>query len=386
MERTRLVLGAMTGTSIDGIDLAVVRIAGTGLGMRAACLATRSAPLGPLADGLRAAADQQPMAAGDFAALARDLGMLHAREAMELLRAAGIARVDLAALHGQTVFHRPPVSWQLLNPHPVARALGCETVHDLRGADLALGGEGAPLTPLADWILFRARQPRAVVNLGGFANATLLPPDDGIDHARQVAAIRGADLCACNQLLDRAARTVLGTPFDKDGATAAAGMANDAAGAELRALLAPRADGRSLGTGDELFSWVDRHAPRLAAADLLATAAHAVGTTIGTALHRHGVRETLVAGGGALHGPLRAAIAAAAHCPVSPTDNAGIPVAGREAVEWAILGALAQDGVDIALPAVTRRPPGPSAVHGAWTRGLGPAQRAAREPQEAQGD
>ena len=95
MERTRLVLGAMTGTSIDGMDLALVRVHGSGLGMRAATVATRAAPLGTLAPRLRAAAEQQPMTAGEFASLATEFGELHARECLELLRSAGIARFKI---------------------------------------------------------------------------------------------------------------------------------------------------------------------------------------------------------------------------------------------------------------------------------------------------
>jgi 1,6-anhydro-N-acetylmuramate kinase len=366
MDRTRLVLGAMTGTSIDGIDLAVARIHGTGLAMRAEPVAFRSAPLGDLAPRLRAAADQHPATAGEFAALARDLGMLHAREATALLREAGLPRVDLAALHGQTVFHRPPASWQLLNAHAVAESLGCDTVFDLRAHDLAAGGEGAPLTPLADWVLFRAGHARAVVNLGGFANATLLPADDGTPAERQVAAVRGADLCACNQLLDRAARAAIGRDFDADGATAARGTRDGAAFDELAALLAPRPGARSLGTGDELAGWVERHAPRLAAADLLATAADAAGAAIGRALAAHGAREAILAGGGARHGRLRAAIAHAAGITVTLSGDLGVPDTGREALEWAILGALAQDGTEIALPAVTHRPGPAGPIPGAW--------------------
>ena len=128
------------------------------------------------------------------------------------------------------------------------------------------------------------------------------------------------------------------------------------------------ADGRSLGTGDELFTWIDRHAPALRAEDLLATAAEAVGTAIGHALRTHGVHDAVIAGGGARHPRLRAAIERAAGCRTLPSDALGVPVGDRETVEWAVLGALAADHVDIALPAVTRRQSGSVPVSGSWIR------------------
>ena len=374
MERTRLVLGAMTGTSIDGIDLALAEIRGTGLSMSARLAAFRSAPLGTLAARLRAAADQRPITAGELAELSRELGELHAREAAELLREAAVPRIDLAAIHGQTVFHRPPTSLQLLNAHPIAAALGCDVVFDLRGQDLALGGQGAPLTPLADWVLYRAPHARAVVNLGGFANATILAADDGAPAELQVAAIHGADLCACNQLLDRAARAAIGRDFDADGAVAAAGRRDERGFAELYALLAPQPGARSLGTGDEAFAWIDRHLRMLPPADLLATAADAVGTAVGAALAARGVADAVLAGGGARHARLAGAIASRAGIAVQPSDRLGIPVAAREALGWAVLGALAQDGVGVSLPQVTHRPARtpdsepPRPIPGAWLR------------------
>ena len=365
MERTRLVLGAMTGTSIDGIDLALVRIAGSGLAMRAETIATRSAGLGDLAPRLRAAATQVPMPAGDFARLALELGELHAREGRALLGAAGVSRIDLAAVHGQTVFHQPPASWQLLNPHPIARALGCPVAFDLRGTDLAHGGEGAPLTPLSDWVLFRGAHARAVVNLGGFANATVLPPR-GPDAEADVARVRGADLCACNQLLDHAARRALGRDFDADGAAAARGTPDAGLAAELRMALAPGDRPRSLGTGDERFAIVDRAAPGLAPEDLLASVAAAVGASIGAAIAASGAADAVLAGGGTRHGPLVASIARAAGVPVAMSDAAGIPSAHREAIGWAVLGALAQDGVPASLAGVTGRSEHPGIRAGAW--------------------
>jgi 1,6-anhydro-N-acetylmuramate kinase len=373
MERTRLAAGAMTGTSIDGMDLALVRVTGTGLAMRARLAGFRSVGLGDLGPRLRAAAEGSRATAAEFATLASEFGELHARELRALLDGAGVERVDLVAAHGQTVFHQPPVSWQLLNAHPIARALRCDVVHDLRGTDLAAGGQGAPLTPLADWILYRAPHARAVVNLGGFANLTLLPPESepSSEHA-PVQAIRGRDVCACNQLLDRAARRAIDQPFDRDGATAASASPDADAARDLCASLAPGQVGRSLGSGDEAFPWIDRHADRLPPAVLLATAAHAVGTIIGQALRGAGAGDVVVAGGGARHRPLVRAIAAAAGMPVIDSGELGIPAAAREAAGWAVLGTLAQDGVPVALPTITGTPPdahperGPQRVHGSW--------------------
>jgi len=346
----------MTGTSLDGLDVAAVAIEGRGLSMRVELVAHRSFPL-RLAARLRAACDGKAETAGGFAGLAREFGLAHVDAIRETL---GDRRPDLIALHGQTVFHRPPVSWQLINPFPVAEAFGCPVASDLRGADLAAGGQGAPITPLADWILFRAGGPRAIVNLGGFCNVTVLPAAGRTDA---LDAIAGFDACACNQVLDGAAREALGVPFDADGATAAAGRADADATARLRDLLdRQRREGRSLGTGDEAAAWIVAFAPRLAAADLLASAVAAVGGSIGAAIGEGFARlgsgregEILLAGGGARNRTLSAAIAAAAGRPARTAEAAGVPIEAREAMGMAILGSLALDGVETTRPQVTGR-------------------------------
>lgn len=353
---SRLAVGTMTGTSLDGIDVAVVAIEGRGLAIRATPLAHRSFPLG-LADRLRAACDGRPATAGEFAGLARAFGLAH----VEAIRAALEGRrPDLIAVHGQTVFHRPPDSWQLVNPFPIADAFGCPVASDLRGADLAAGGQGAPITPLADWVLFRGPSPRAVVNLGGFCNITVLP---AADDPGALSSIAGFDACACNQVLDAAAREALGKPFDADGAVAARGSPDTGATTRLRALLdRQRSEGRSLGTGDEAAAWVEAHAARLGADALLASATSAVGGAIGAAIRDGFARgrsstggEVLLAGGGARNRALAASIAASAGFPCRTSADAGIPIEAREAIGMAILGTLARDGVPTTLPQVTGR-------------------------------
>src|SRR3954470_650262 len=163
----------MTGTSIDAIDVALVAIVGDGLRIGARIIAAESRPLDELAPRLRDVAEQRSTTAGEIARLGYDLGLKHlaAVRAVAGSRRLEKNRLDLVCVHGQTVFHQPPVSLQLLQPAPIAHGLGVPVVYDLRAADLARGGQGAPITPVADWVLYRdPKERRAGVSLGGFCN------------------------------------------------------------------------------------------------------------------------------------------------------------------------------------------------------------------------
>ena len=353
----RFVVGTMTGTSIDGeLDAAMVRIDGHGIGMSAQIVATGSWPLGDVAADLRRIAAQEPLPAREFARIARAFGEAHARALDALCSGAGV-QPDLAVLHGQTVFHAPPLTWQLLDPWPVAVRLGCRVRYDLRSANTASGGQGAPITPLADFVLFAdERGPKTIVNLGGFINATLLPRrSDG------VGAIRGFDVCACNHLLDAVARARLGAAFDADGAAAARGIADAALVHRISAAIAPpsaatHANRRSLGTGDEAARLVDL-ARGLSAEDACRTVVEAIADalvrTIAEASPEH-LAEVLLAGGSARHRTLQESVARRCGGTVVTTESShGVPVHMREAAEIAVLGALADDGVRYSLPQVT---------------------------------
>lgn len=369
-DERRRVVGCMTGTSLDGLDCALVEIAGRGLSMRATFVRGNSMDLGALKPRLRAIADQVPVTAGEVAGVMRDFAVLHADAVRNLL--AGEA-CDLVCVHGQTVFHKPPLSWQLFQPAPLVRALQVPVVYDLRQADLALGGQGAPITPIADWILFRRiHDPMIVVNLGGFANYTqwftaLFPDEDHGSHIGWPARpldIRGGDICACNQLLDQLARERLGRSFDEDGRVAASGVADPAVVRSLVALLENQArTGRSLGTGDELHKWTDG-VVNLPAPTVLRSACDAIGNTIA---QRAFDLPVLLAGGGVRNAALVGAVRAACRFPVTTTDTVGIPAEFREAVCFAVLGALCQDRVPITLPQVTKLPAGVAApLSGVW--------------------
>ena len=134
------------------------------------------------------------------------------------------AKAELVGCHGQTVWHRPPArgalgaSWQMLQAPLLAHRLQRPVVHDFRAADLALGGQGAPLVPRADAALLGSTQGwRALLNLGGIANLTLIPPCSGVDRH---AAILGWDCGPANSLIDLGMRqfTNGAQSFDKGGA------------------------------------------------------------------------------------------------------------------------------------------------------------------------
>ena len=367
--RTRTVLGCMTGTSLDAIDAACVKIRGSGLEMRVSVQGCATRALGEIGAPLRDLAEQQPMSAEAIAKLSHSFSQAQ----LDVIRqVAPYTPPDLIAVHGQTVFHDPPHSWQLLTPAPIARAMATPVVFDMRAADLADGGRGAPITPLADYVLFRAAAPVVVLNLGGFCNFTRLPAVNG-DGDAPLEQIAGGDVCACNHLLDEIARTCFGSAFDASGARAARGRIRDDLGHELRTLLSAQCTARrSLGTGDELATWVAASAARVSGEDLARTACAAIAATIAEALRASGDSETrqipstwLAAGGGALNGTLMSELAARVQRPVGRTDAHGVPATHREAVAMAVLGALCQDGVPITLPQVTGVA-APAPIAGAW--------------------
>lgn len=381
MPQERLVLGCMTGTSLDGLDVALLAVSGVELDARFTLIGSRSEPLGPLGARLRAIACQTPVTAREIATAAHDLTQVHIEACRALLDG---RRCDLVAVHGQTIFHAPPLSWQLFSPALLATALDTPVIFDLRAGDLAAGGQGAPITPLADMLLFsgedqrprnpgpahRASEPawRAVVNLGGFCNVTLLPPRIGAITREFIDRIQGCDVCACNHLLDAIARKLLNRPLDDGGQIAISGAARaDCVGAFVAALDRQQAARRSLGTGDELFELIDRLSPNFAPADVAHSACEAIGQVIFAAIQRlAGCAdvEIVLAGGGARNAALTAALRR--RCKTLRTTEAfGIPGEYREAVAMAVLGCLSADGCPITLPRVTGcRAPAP--VAGMW--------------------
>ncbi|HED54961.1 MAG TPA: hypothetical protein ENJ00_12290 [Phycisphaerales bacterium] len=344
MNDVRHIVGCMTGSSLDAIDVALVRVVGRGLAMQCDVETFGSFPLGHIRDDLRRLIAGKSVCMRTVVELGDALGHRHA-EVIGML--VGNRTIDLVAAHGQTVVHEPPIGHQLLNPWPIAVRFGVPVVSSLRDADLASGGQGAPITPLADLALFRhPTQRRAVVNLGGFCNVTLLPACE--DAQAGLDQVRGFDICPCNHWLDRAARALLGADFDIGGASAARGRVDPVYLAVLLDRLEHLAgESRSFGPADEELPTSES----LSAPDALATIVRAIAERIAEATT--GVDAVLLAGGSVANLTLVRAIGDACDVPVLDTSSAGMLPQAREAVAMAVLGALCQDGVAVCLPRVT---------------------------------
>lgn len=295
-----LFLGLMSGTSADGIDAALVQFPLDG-GCRfihghthAWDGATRDALI-VLGQG------GEPASMDALGQLDASVGIAFAAAANQLLHDAGVQRAQVRAIgsHGQTIRHRPQgnpaFTWQIGDANRIAELTGITTVADFRRRDVAAGGHGAPLMPAFHLaMLGSADEDRAVLNLGGIANLSLIARD---------GSIRGFDTGPANALLDGWCQRHLGHAFDADGAFAASGRIDEALLGRLLAepwftLPPPKSTGR------EQFhlEWVEAQldATVLSPADVQATLLELTAATVADALLAQlpGARRVLVCGGG----------------------------------------------------------------------------------------
>ncbi|RPH58679.1 MAG: hypothetical protein EHM83_17020, partial [Burkholderiales bacterium] len=223
----RRFIGLMSGTSLDAVDGALIEIDARAAGLRTASFVSQALDE-TLRSELEALQATSPDELARAAIAANRLADAYAAVAAELLAGAGCPPSAISAIgaHGQTVRHRPELDYtiQLLNPARLAEACGIPVVCDLRAADIAAGGQGAPLAPAFHaWVFRDAVERRAVVNLGGIANVTLLPP-----AIATAEAVLGFDTGPANTLLDVWCRRHTGAAFDRDGDWARGGRADAA--------------------------------------------------------------------------------------------------------------------------------------------------------------
>lgn len=330
------ILGVMSGSSLDGIDLALCHFRREGEGWAFHVEAATTVPYNAaMRERLLRATESDGL---ELARLHRDIGIAIGTACRDFLQGRS---ADLIASHGHTIFHQPDegLTLQVGSGAHIAALSGVATACDFRTLDVALGGQGAPLVPFGERHLFPGH--RAFVNLGGIANIAVHTEDKSI----------GYDICPCNQALDLLAQEA-GHPYDADGGLARQGQVNPGLLAALDALPFYRqAPPRSLGR-----EWFDAHmkpliGPGLSVQDRLRTVVEHIAGQVAHELAKAGAATALFTGGGARNGFLIGRITALG--PVRPELPAGEVIDYKEALIFAFLGLMRLRGEVNTLASVT---------------------------------
>jgi len=353
------VLGLMSGTSADGIDVALARLSGALPHLNAKLLGHTSSKFpSAIRKEILRVAEQQPISAGDLSQLNFRLGEIFADAALAACRRfrVSLRKISLIGSHGQTIFHqgqpanflgRPTCSTlQIGEPSVIAARTGITTVGDFRPADMALGGQGAPLVPYADYLLYRdPKLGRISLNLGGIANITVIPASA---KASQVLAF---DTGPANMLIDALVShfTHGRLRFDKDARLASQGRRVPALLDELLRdpylkLPPPKSTGREYYGRAYLKNFLRlgrRHGAK--SNDFIRAATLFTALSIVDALHRFVLPKTkihqlIVSGGGARNPLILAQLSAALpNIELLPSSRLGILEAAKEAFAFALL-------------------------------------------------
>ncbi|MCS7154504.1 MAG: anhydro-N-acetylmuramic acid kinase [Bacteroidota bacterium] len=234
-DRARRIAGLMSGTSLDGVDVAIADFSGSGSNLRMRLLAFHSEPYPEsLRRALFVVQDPRRGRLRELAQLHMELAVFYAEAVRRGAERAAIPveSLDAVGCHGQTVYHigfpdpalkhRVPATCQIGSGPVLAQLLGRPVVYDFRSADIAAGGQGAPLVPYFDWVMFRhERENRLLLNIGGIANVTVLPAGGALEE------VWGFDTGPGNMLIDALARRLFGLDYDPDGRGALAGRVDE---------------------------------------------------------------------------------------------------------------------------------------------------------------
>jgi anhydro-N-acetylmuramic acid kinase len=358
-QKPMLVLGLMSGTSADGIDVALARISGAPPNLNAKLLGHTSVKFPPaVRKEILRVAEQHPITAGALSQLNFRLGELFADAAIAACRKFSIPQKKIALIgsHGQTIFHqgkpayffgRPTASTlQVGEPAIIAAHTGITTVGDFRPADIALGGQGAPLVPYVDYLLYRhPKLGRVSLNLGGIANITVLP------HAAKPQQVFAFDTGPSNMLIDALVShfTRGRQRFDENARLASQGrsipaLLDDLLGDPYLKLAPPKSTGREY-YGHAYLKKLLARGRRFRAKpnDLIRAATIFTALSVVDALNRFVLPKTkihqLIVSGGGAHNPLILAQLSAAlpSIEVQPSSRLGVPEDAKEAFAFALL-------------------------------------------------
>lgn len=348
----------ISGTSFDAIDVAAARFHRDGETLWLEPLGALDVSYPPeLRDAVAGVLPPKPTTIEQVCRIDTAIGHAFADAAARGIAELAGGRADLVVSHGQTVYHwvsqgRALGTLQLGQPAWIAERTGAPVLSDVRSSDIARGGQGAPLVSVLDSLLLTPQTtPRAALNLGGIANMTVIRPG---------GALVGYDLGPANALIDAAMSTLVGEPYDRDGATGATGTVHDKL---LAALLAEPyyAEPAPKSTGKELFHWtylaerLDRLGAPLAPADVVATVTELTARVVASECNRHGITEVVASGGGTRNPVLMGRLAALldGHATVRTIDELGLPSDAKEAYAFALIGYLTWHGLSGAMTAVT---------------------------------
>lgn len=359
-----VVVGLMSGTSLDGISAAVVRFDRGTDGRIAYELLGMSVRPYDARQRARLAAALVGATPREYCRLAFDLGDWLADTAIAAIAEAGLGRASVSAIasHGQTVWHEPGHStWQFGEPAVIAERTGIDVVSNFRVRDVAAAGQGAPLVPVADALLFaHASDWRALQNVGGIGNVTIVPPGGVTKSTRAFDTGPGV------VVVDGVTRLVApGVAYDVDGRLARGGRAIDgvvhhALADQYFAAPPPKSTGRELFDPAYIAAFVERcraERPDASAGDIVATAVALTAASIADAFRRfvpEPVRELVVSGGGAENPAIMDAIRSALpSMEVRRFDELFFDGEAKEAVAFALLGYLHLVHEPGNLPSVT---------------------------------
>jgi anhydro-N-acetylmuramic acid kinase len=355
--RGRIVLGLMSGTSHDGVDAALVSF----IRNRPSLIKHVHVPYTPSQrEEIASAFDGRTE---DVCRLNFALGEVFAGAALKCMKDAGVSprEVEAVASHGQTIYHIPPdrgkkgSTLQIGEPAVIAQKTGVKVVSDFRTADMALGGQGAPLVPFADWVLFKHSAPCLVQNIGGIANVTVV--------TKKLQDVFAFDTGPGNCLVNDATQALFGKPFDRGGKIAKKGrpdmkLLERLLGHPYFAKRPPKSTGRETFGTRMLRAMITRDR-KTRPEDIITTLTHLTARSISGAYKRyvfrkHKIREVILSGGGARNTFLVEILRDyLAPVDVVLMDEYGIPDEAKEAMSFAILANETLRGRPSSLPRVT---------------------------------
>jgi anhydro-N-acetylmuramic acid kinase len=362
----KLIIGALSGTSVDAVDVVLAEVNGSGTDTKVNVLYFDSLPISPeFKEFVLVNSDNSTASLRNISQLNFLIGNLFADSILDFLKKNNISadKIDVIGSHGQTIHHVPKPedlfgydiksTLQIGDPSVIANMTGIITVGDFRTADMALGGEGAPLVPYLDYILFRSNTAdRLLVNIGGISNISYIPMDGDMS---------AFDTGPGNMVIDRLMKEFYGKPFDENGEVAAVGRLNEKLFDNLKKFdnyynaSPPKSTGREF-YGESFIDYILSVAHDVSDEDIIRTVTDYTAFTIYYNVKKFigkTPEEILVSGGGAKNRFLMGLLKEYFGVEVKPLEQNGITPDNKEAVLFAVLANETINGNPSNVPAVS---------------------------------